>query len=162
MEVIVPECNVDVSTSVDEITITANATGVDYQWVDCNDNYAFISGETNQVFVASENGSYAVILTDGSCVDTSDCVEITTVGLLTNNLSESVRLYPNPVSNEMTIDVSDAVIVAVEVVSATGKRVYSESLNTSKTKISTTSWDSGVYFVNVTTLEGSATLRIVK
>ncbi|PHR47720.1 MAG: hypothetical protein COA32_07130 [Fluviicola sp.] len=162
VEVIVPECNVDVSTSVDEITITANATGVDYQWVDCDDNYAFISGETNQVFVASENGNYAVILTDGSCVDTSACVEITTVGLLTNNLSESVRLYPNPVSNEMTIDVSDAVIVSVEVINATGKRVYSESLNASKTKITTTSWDSGVYFVNVTTLEGSTTLRIVK
>lgn len=155
-------CDVDVSTSVDEITITAGATGVDYQWVNCNDNYAIISGETSQEFTASENGSYAVIITEGSCIDTSDCVEITTVGLSINDLSEKISLYPNPVSNEMYINVTDAILVSVEVLNTTGQSVYSESLNTSKTMIQTSSWESGVYFVNVKTINGNATLKVVK
>lgn len=162
VEVIVPECNVDVSTSVDEITITAGATGVDYQWVDCDDNYSFVSGETGQVFEATENGNYAVIITDGSCIDTSNCVEISTIGLSSNDLSKKVSLYPNPITNEMNIDVTDASLVSIEVFSATGQSVYSESVSTSSAMISTSNWESGVYFVNINTLEGNTTLKVVK
>ena len=162
VEVVVPECNVDVSVSVDELTITAGATGVDYQWVDCNDNYSLISGETNQDFTATANGSYAVIITDGSCVDTSDCVEITTVGLSSNDFSQNVRLYPNPVTNELNIDVTGSKMVSVEIFSATGQNVYSETVNTSSKMIPTYNWESGVYLINVTTLEGATVLKVIK
>jgi hypothetical protein len=155
-------CNVDVSTTVSEITITAAAMGVDYQWVDCDDNYSFITGETNQAFTATQNGNYAVIITDGVCVDTSSCTEIATVGLSTNDLSERINLYPNPISNEMHINVSDDIILSVEVMTVSGQTVYAESLNESNADISTSSWESGVYFVNVTTANGNAILKVVK
>jgi len=155
-------CNLDVSTSVDELTITAGATGVDYQWVDCNDNFEFILGATSQDYTVGQNGSYAVIIIDGACTDTSNCVEITTVGLSTSDLSQSIELYPNPVSNEMHINVSDDVILSIEVFTTSGQSIYSKIFNESKTTVSTSNWESGVYFVNVTTSKGNATLKVVK
>lgn len=155
-------CNVDISTTVDELTITATATGIDYQWVDCNDNYALITGETSQDFTATSNGSYAVILTDGACVDTSDCVDITTVSLSANELTETISLYPNPVENELHIDATEGSIEAIDIVSATGQNVYSKSITEMNTTISTSNWGSGVYFVRVRTLQGIKNFKVVK
>jgi hypothetical protein len=56
-------------------TLTANASSVTYQWVDCNNNYVFIAGATNQSFTA-DSGSFAVIINDNGCVDTSSCYQI--------------------------------------------------------------------------------------
>lgn len=48
---------------------------LDYQWLDCNNNYEVIPGETNQHYFASQNGSYAVVTSiNGDCVDTSECL----------------------------------------------------------------------------------------
>jgi hypothetical protein len=155
-------CNVDVSTTVSEVTITAGEMGADYQWVDCDDNYSFIAGETNQAFTATQNGNYAVIITDGVCVDTSSCVAITTVGLSTNDLYKKISLYPNPVSNQLNIKSTDVEIFSVEIFSATGQSVYSKTLNDVNTMVSTSIWESGVYFVNVRTNNGTAILKVVK
>src|SRR5690606_12118626 len=38
----------DVTTSVSGIVITAGETAADYQWIDCDDNNAVISGATDQ------------------------------------------------------------------------------------------------------------------
>jgi hypothetical protein len=71
---VVELCNVDVTTTTTDFTIEANAVGLTYQWVDCDDNFAVIANETNQSFTATVNGNYAVIVTDGACSDTSACV----------------------------------------------------------------------------------------
>lgn len=155
-------CNIDVTTTVSELTISAEETGVDYQWVDCNDDYAPITGETNQDFTASANGSYAVVITDGACVDTSACVEITTVSLTSNELSKNIRLYPNPVTNEMHINSTDEKIRSVEVYNTTGKSVLRQTLNVSNTTVSTSNWESGVYFVTIRTNSGNTTMKVVK
>jgi len=47
------------------------------QWVDCDNNYAIISGETSVNYTPAISGSYAAILTSPSCgVDTTNCVEV--------------------------------------------------------------------------------------
>lgn len=155
-------CDLDVTTSVDELTISATATGVDYQWVDCNADFAPITGETNQDFTATENGSYAVIITEGACTDTSACVEVSTVGLSSNDLSKNISLYPNPISNEMHINVSGEAIRSIEVFNTTGQSVFSKTLDVANITVSTSNWESGVYFVNITTQSGNTTLKVVK
>ena len=72
---------VDVSVTVSESVITANMSGAIYQWVDCDNSYATIAGETSQNFTALSNGSYAVKVTMGSCSDTSLSTQITTVDI---------------------------------------------------------------------------------
>ena len=59
--------------------LMANATGAAYQWLDCDNNYSLIAGETNQSFTATANGSYAVEVTQNNCRDTSNCELVTLV-----------------------------------------------------------------------------------
>lgn len=155
-------CNVDVTTTTTDATITATAAGLDYQWVDCDGSFAPIAGEVSQSFTALVNGNYAVIITDGSCSDTSACIEINTIGLSTSDLNTKISLYPNPVSNKLNINSNDVEIISVEIFSATGQSIYSETLNDVNTMVSTSSWESGVYFVNIRTNNGTAILKVVK
>lgn len=82
------------TTQLDDVTIQANLNGVQYQWVDCDDNFAIINGATNQTYTATVNGNYSVIVFDGNCSDTSDCVTISKVSLeeLTSPNKELVKI----------------------------------------------------------------------
>jgi FG-GAP-like repeat/Secretion system C-terminal sorting domain len=54
-------------------SLTAEQTDALYQWIDCSTLLA-ITGDTNQTFVPTITGDYAVEITLGTCVDTSVCV----------------------------------------------------------------------------------------
>lgn len=95
-------CSIDVSTSLVNFTITANATGLTYQWLDCATNTP-IAGETNGSFTATGDGDYAVIVNDGSCSDTSACVTINGVGV-GDPRELHLQVYPNPFSNKISIE----------------------------------------------------------
>jgi len=149
-----------VATATDngDATITAS-TGTTYQWIDCSDNSA-IAGETLQVFTATANGDYAVVVTSGSCSDTSACVNIDYIGL--TELSESgIGVSPNPTSGDVFITMTSATEATIEVVDAKGKL-----LNTVKVvngeKVSLANYETGVYFLRIKTDNGSAIERIVK
>jgi hypothetical protein len=68
-------------SQLDALTLESNNSGGTYSWVDCNNGYSAISGETSQSFTAVANGSYAVIVTEENCSDTSACFIIDEVGL---------------------------------------------------------------------------------
>lgn len=68
-------------TQIDAITLQASSLTGSYQWVDCDDNYSIMNGETSQYFVATANGNYALIVTENGCSDTSACLIINEVGL---------------------------------------------------------------------------------
>ena len=95
---------VDVSIENDSPTLSANASGALYQWLSCNGNFMPIEGETNQVFTASENGAYAVIVTEENCTDTSECIVITNTMISENNFEESITVYPIPAKGEITLE----------------------------------------------------------
>jgi hypothetical protein len=89
--------------SLNGATLTASATGASYQWIDCNDNNAPISGATTQTFTPAQNGNYAVVITVNGCSDTSACVAVTTVGL-DDIKTDLFRVYPNPASTVINVE----------------------------------------------------------
>ena len=122
---------VNVSVTTTDPSITANATGALYQWLDCNNNYAVITGETAQSFTASVNGDYAVEVTQNNCTDTSTCVNISKVGIVENTFFNSVSIYPNPNSGLVTIDLGNLKEVSIKVFSVSGQLIYQvENINT--------------------------------
>jgi len=62
-----------VTTTVSGSEVTADATGVSYQWLDCDNGNAIIPGATDQTFVAPVSGNFAVEIDENGCVDTSAC-----------------------------------------------------------------------------------------
>lgn len=156
-------CDVDVSTTVSEdgTTITANATGFDYQWIDCDNGNSPIAGETGVSFTATENGNYAVIITDGPCVDTSDCVLVDQVSI-ESNVFAGVSVYPNPVNDVLNINNANGTLTAVEVVDVNGRVIISSTVESNKFTVSTTTLNAGVYFVNVYSESNMKTFKVVK
>jgi len=139
---------VDVSVTQNNNTLTANASGAGYQWVNCNNSFAIIAGETHQSFTASANGNYAVIVTQGSCSDTSTCVQITTVGI-TSIQKEDIYIYPNPTSNELIIEMKDNKnIICFEIYNSLEQLVFKGNF-IDKAVVQTTKLSPGVYLIKL-------------
>ena len=102
----------DLGISAINNVITASAIQASYQWLDCNNGYAIINNETNQSYTATANGNYAVLITQGSCSDTSACVTITTVGINKSN-NKGIVIYPNPTNDLVYISSPNPVEIKV-------------------------------------------------
>ena len=95
--------SVDVSITNSSPTLTANARGATYQWVNCDSSFSLILNETNQDFTATSNGNYAVIVSENNCVDTSACETVNNVGL--NESNSLITVYPNPSTDQVNIQI---------------------------------------------------------
>ncbi|MFN3917158.1 MAG: T9SS type A sorting domain-containing protein [Flavobacteriales bacterium] len=144
----------DATTTVQGLTISANNTsaGVAYQWVDCNNNYTIISGATGNDYTATTNGSYAVVITENGCADTSACVTISTVGLNELNVAEKLTIYPNPANQEITIRNLTGGIF--EIINMNGQVVISQRISKGITRINLNDLANGTYSVKLITSNG--------
>lgn len=87
--------NVDTSVSQNVSTLTANHAGTFYQWLDCNNGFAPIPGANGRIFVPTAVGSYAVIVQQSGCYDTSSCYTVNTLGLGSAMDGPQIRVYPS-------------------------------------------------------------------
>ena len=86
-------------------TLVSSDTSSGYQWLDCNNGFAPLVGETNKVYQFSFNGSFAVELTQNGCVDTSHCMQLTNASINRQiGQNPQFALYPNPVQDYLFID----------------------------------------------------------
>ncbi|MCF6352989.1 MAG: T9SS type A sorting domain-containing protein, partial [Cyclobacteriaceae bacterium] len=154
---------VDATTSTAGLDITANQTGATYQWLDCNNGNAAITGATNATYTATANGNYAVLVTVESCSETSACVNVIITGIDKLNQSD-VTIFPNPITNQFTIDVeNEADDVAVTIVSIEGKIVYNiDLLGNNKMVIDASTWNNGIYFVQIRSNTTLKTIKLIK
>lgn len=90
------------AVTINGATLTANAIFAGYQWIDCNTMLP-ISGETNKDFTATSNGSYAVIVFQNNCTDTSTCFTINNVGIEENSLISGLTISDNPTNGKFTL-----------------------------------------------------------
>ena len=67
----------DTSVTQSGLTLTANATGAAYVWINCNGRIP-VTGATHQSFTATTQSNYAVIVTQNGCTDTSACFMVDT------------------------------------------------------------------------------------
>jgi hypothetical protein len=111
---------IDANTSLLGETITANAAGATYQWIDCNNNSP-IAGQTNQTFTPTVSGNYAVIVGQNGCEETSDCVAVTIISVAEISADEII-LFPNPSSGIFQIQSTES-IRNVRVYDAVGKEI---------------------------------------
>lgn len=103
------------------ITLTAAATGVTYQWIDCNTNQPVV-GATNQSFTTTEPmGTYAVIVTENGCSDTSTCISVDQSGLSEGDIT--VGLIPNPANESVLIQWDTDAVQVIELLDEAGKIV---------------------------------------
>jgi hypothetical protein len=149
-------------TPINGVTLQATPAGASYQWINCSDNQP-IAGAVTPVFTATENGSYAVIVTGmGGCADTSACFNVTTVGIEKTELDASINLFPNPTTSNVTLAMSSDKAVNVTVFDAQGKVVSIIDNAQHGSIIGLQHVENGVYMVQVSNETGSKVFRVVK
>ena len=135
---------------IDAITLQSQATGDTYQWIDCTNGFIPIPGETNQLFIAQSNGSYAVIVTTGNCVDTSNCISISGVSIDEVDNS-SVFVYPNPTFDMLYIDgLTNYEILEIKMYDSKGALV-TERIEINETSLNLVHLARGIYHLVIQT-----------
>ncbi len=147
---------IDVSVTVTDPVISVNTAADGYQWLDCDNEYAAISSATLQSFTASANGQYAVRIAQGSCADTSACVQIVTVGIADENFL-NITLYPNPSNSQFTIVLEEN--ANIEIYNTLGSLVYNATLDKGKHLLSL-NLSEGVYLLKASNGRGMRSLRL--
>jgi len=115
--------HVNNTTSISGADIISNtATAETYQWVNCDNAFEIITGENEQTFSPTDNGNYAVIVTENGCTDTSTCVliDFLSLDLIENQL---FFIYPNPIQERHFFVSSGAVITEIKVFDLLGKEI---------------------------------------
>lgn len=88
--------------------------------------------------------------------------EDATQGLDENTLLNAIRVYPNPVVDELTINNMSNSVVSFEVVDINGKVISVTNTVAQSTSISTSNWNKGVYFVRFSSESATAVVKVVK
>lgn len=146
----------DSSVAVNGLTLTANNSNSSFQWINCN-NSSPIQGTTNQSFMATENGSYAVIIDENGCIAQSECIEINTVGLA-KEINSNWRIYPNPSIGKFYLTGLENNITD-EVVRLEGKSIQKISLDKNQNEIDLTNYPQDIYILK---LNDGSLFKLVK
>lgn len=152
----------NISVTANGFVISSQASGAAYQWYDCNLNQN-IFGETMQSYTVNSNGSYAVIVTENGCQDTSLCTIIQNVNI-SEYYSSPAKVSPNPTNGKFKIRFNHTEeFVRIKIFTALDKIVlFDEKFYTNNLEL-VINESPGVYFLQVEFLnKPKATFKIIK
>ncbi|MCX6286633.1 MAG: T9SS type A sorting domain-containing protein [Bacteroidetes bacterium] len=117
------------------------------QWYD---QTGLINGATNQTYDVTQNGAYYVIVTILDCIsDTSNTINVDLTGVTSAESNTSIKVYPNPVTNELTIEThGNKEETGFDILNSRGQVVFKGTV-TEKTLIQTGSFSPGVYVIQL-------------
>ena len=159
-----------VNTSVTQALpmLTANASPATYQWINCGSGNTPITGQTSQNFTPTSNGSYAVIVSQNGCSDTSICYTITTTSNsdFYKDESNSITIFPNPFSSQTTVEINGRWKMEngkceLRMVDLLGQEVYRSEIKTSKILINRGELREGIYFLQLKIVQGTVTKKLI-
>jgi hypothetical protein len=154
---------VDTSVIITNATITSNATASTYQWLDCNNSFAPIDGETSKSFSPITDGIYAIKVTTDDCTDTSSCYSIITLSVIENNFENNILFYPNPSSGIFTVDMGDTYTEVELIITDNIGRVIDKSIQKQcRLLFLEINELGGVYFLKLKTENKIAIIKLIK
>lgn len=166
--------NGDYSTSLysgDDLlaTVTINATmEVNYDFIIVTDGAGNqLNTQEDGEFVddvyTSADGTITVQVLNDSGVEYGDVTLVFACVSLSNTeeiLENSLKLYPNPVMNILTIESNSVAISKVEIYSILGKKI--KEINSNFSFITTDNLSSGIYFIRIYSENGFTIRKILK
>jgi hypothetical protein len=153
----------DITTSLNGVSITANNSNATSLWLDCDNNFSVISNEVSQTFTPSQNGNYAVQLSENGCVDTSNCVSISTVSLSESDFATKIITYPNPTEGEFSVDLGSFYEkIEVSIKDIHGRLVQESNFYAQQLLTFSIDAPAGVYFLSLDADDQKVIIRFVK
>jgi hypothetical protein len=155
---------VDIGVTESVTSLTANNDDAVYQWVDCLDGFEAITGATYQEFIPGADGTYAVIITENGCTDTSDCYlfEKEETNSIDNFPAGGLNIYPNPSTGFVNIEIIQSATITI--LSASGQLVYTASATAGIHLFNLEGLAPGIYYVNVIEFDtgSSSSMKIIR
>ncbi len=151
---------VDNTIAQSQTELVSNETSGTYQWYNCDTN-SEILGETNQIFIPSTSGNYAVEVSNGTCTEMSNCISFSVLST-EEFLKDEISLFPNPVISKLKIENFTETELNITINDILGKVVDKQNSQKRYIEIEFDNVPSGVYFVTLKTETKSSTYKIVK
>jgi len=151
------------STSTIGNDLSADLIGATYQWLDCNNANAEISGETSQIFSPQQDGNYSVIVSEtGGCSDTTICYAYSTTSITEAKPYHSVNIYPNPGYQNISIDLTKVKeMTHIKLINTSGKVVRELTTHGSENVILKHPKRAGIYFIILSNNTFSKTIKYI-
>ena len=152
-----PEIFVDSSSHV----LNVDTADMSVQWFM---NGEILENETNSTFQITQNGYYTVVLTDEFGCDYES--EGYLYSIENPSYSGLVRVYPNPVATEITIeiDIEDFSDVTLELVDVLGRRVVQRTVKASEFpyQLDAKNFLHGLYYLDIIFDENKISKKLIK
>jgi hypothetical protein len=132
--------------------------------------YAWSTSPVQTTIAATglSTGTYTVIVTDAfGCTFTNTVFVSSTVGVVSSDFQNSIKIYPNPNFGvfEISLNSPAATDYVIEINNILGQNVYSETLKEFAGKytksFNVASYGKGIYLVNIRSNENQVTRKIV-
>ncbi|MBL8002271.1 MAG: T9SS type A sorting domain-containing protein [Flavobacteriales bacterium] len=141
--------------------LVSQALGAQYQWLDCSNGYAEVTGATAPSFQPTTIGTFAVEVTQNGCVDTSACYP-STVGLAEGGALATLQVFVDAAQEQVVVTGAAGLGSAVvRLHDAQGRVVMSAPVQQDRTRLSVEGLPSGAYLVEVSGREGRRAFRVV-
>ncbi len=142
--------SIDNSVTLNGITLMANQSEANYQWIDCDEAGAIVEGAVFQSFSPEVNGNYSVIITSNNCADTSACYSVTAVGIHDPEYNHGIKIYPNPANDIIHVDLKQAYASSeVTCLDVDGRILQTFSFSDQRFIQFTPSLPPGLYFIAI-------------
>ncbi len=139
--------------------------GTEFQWLKCvGQEFELLEDETSQSFLPISSGEYAVIVSNGNCIDTTACFTFLIDGILENGFGDDFRFYPNPTNGPVKIELGkEFEVVDLSIYNARGSLMEIKRFqNTSQFEFEIHQ-SSGIYIIEIQSETGdSAKLKIIR
>lgn len=153
--------NIDTTIQQLNDTLWAKTMNASYQWLDCNDSYSVIAGETQQFFIPQTAGRYAVQVADSFCIDTSSCIAFSGIDIAQNDLVH-LNIYPNPTTDFVLLELPSEDVMKISLYSSTGTLMREWGGVKGQFSLDMRSQASGVYCLKVVSENISISEMIIK
>lgn len=146
--------------STDILQANSSGTSSSFQWIDCGTGMP-LPGETYQSFYVFANGTYAVVVTEGTCSDTSTCYTFIGVGINEFDIeSNIIGIYPNPFSDCTTLVFEkEYQNMTVQMFDLLGNKVNDQKFSGTKLEIFKGNLSNGVYLLRLISESGQVVQR---
>lgn len=132
-------------TQNDAVLHSTSITG--NQWYN---NNGLISGATSQDFTPKTSGDYYLVVSDIGCnSEPSSSIHFIPTGINPIMSAKTIKVYPNPTSNELTIEIEgNTNNTEFEILNSIGQVIFTGTL-VEKSVVQTTSFTPGIYLVKL-------------
>ena len=137
-----------------------------FQWYK---NDTLIAGSTTSNYTVTTNGNYTVVVSNGSCHDTSSVFIFHTIGISESVMDNSVSVYPNPVNNQITIQFMTSIKPngSIEIKNELGQRVKTigskqMTINKNEMIVNVADLPNGVYFIQIQNQNNTINKKFIK